>query len=99
MEKTHLLLVEDDTNFGSVLKDFLTFNDYEVTHAVDGEDGWKKFNAGHYDLCILDVMMPKKDGFTLAKEIRAVNKQAINSYCFGIFFHYCVSNMTFSCVV
>ncbi|MBQ2421414.1 MAG: response regulator transcription factor [Flavobacteriales bacterium] len=75
MDKIHLLLVEDDTNFGSVLKDFLTFNDYEVTHAVDGEDGWKKFNAGRYDLCILDVMMPKKDGFTLAKEIRAVNKQ------------------------
>ena len=75
MDKIHLLLVEDDTNFGSVLKDFLTFNDYEVTHAVDGEDGWKKFNADHYDLCILDVMMPKKDGFTLAKEIRAVNKQ------------------------
>ena len=75
MEKINLLLVEDDTNFGSVLKDFLTFNDYEVTHAVDGEDGWKKFNAGKYDLCILDVMMPKKDGFTLAKEIREVNKQ------------------------
>ena len=44
-EKIKLLLVEDDTNFGAVLKDFLTFNDYEVTHAVDGEDGWKKFNA------------------------------------------------------
>jgi DNA-binding response regulator rprY len=74
-EKINLLLVEDDTNFGAVLKDFLTFNDYEVVHAVDGEDGWKKFNAGKFDLCILDVMMPKKDGFTLAKEIREVNKQ------------------------
>lgn len=74
-EKINLLLVEDDTNFGAVLKDFLTFNDYEVVHAVDGEDGWKKFNAGKFDLCILDVMMPKKDGFTLAKEIRDVNKQ------------------------
>ena len=74
-EKINLLLVEDDTNFGAVLKDFLTFNDYEVVHVVDGEDGWKKFNAGKFDLCILDVMMPKKDGFTLAKEIREVNKQ------------------------
>ena len=74
-EKIKLLLVEDDTNFGAVLKDFLTFNDYEVTHAVDGEDGWKKFNADRFDLCILDVMMPKKDGFTLAQEIREVNKQ------------------------
>ena len=74
-EKIKLLLVEDDTNFGAVLKDFLTFNDYEVVHAVDGEDGWKKFNSDRFDLCILDVMMPKKDGFTLAKEIREVNKQ------------------------
>lgn len=74
-EKIKLLLVEDDTNFGAVLKDFLSFNDYLVTHAVDGEDGWKKFNADKFDLCILDVMMPKKDGFTLAKEIREVNKQ------------------------
>lgn len=73
--KIKLLLVEDDTNFGAVLKDFITFNDYDVVHAVDGEDGWKKFNSDKYDLCILDVMMPKKDGFTLAKEIREVNKQ------------------------
>lgn len=73
--KIKLLLVEDDTNFGAVLKDFLTFNDYDVVHAVNGEDGWKKFNSDKYDLCILDVMMPKKDGFTLAKEIREVNKQ------------------------
>lgn len=73
--KIKLLLIEDDTNFGAVLKDFLTFNDYDVVHAVDGEDGWKKFNSDKYDLCILDVMMPKKDGFTLAKEIREVNKQ------------------------
>lgn len=73
--KIKLLLVEDDINFGAVLKDFLTFNDYDVVHAVDGEDGWKKFNSDKYDLCILDVMMPKKDGFTLAKEIREVNKQ------------------------
>lgn len=73
-QKVKLLLVEDDTNFGAVLKDFLIFNDYDVVHAVDGEEGWKKFNADKYDLCILDVMMPKKDGYTLAKEIREVNK-------------------------
>lgn len=71
-EKQRLLLVEDDPSFGSVLKDYLAMNDFEVTHAIDGEDGIQKYKKGEYDLCILDVMMPKKDGFTLGKEIKEI---------------------------
>ena len=69
-----ILLVEDDPNFGTVLKDYLTMNDYEVTHAKNGMEGFEKFKRGDFDLCILDVMMPYKDGFTLAKEIREKNE-------------------------
>jgi len=69
-DKQRLLLVEDDPSFGSVLKDYLIINDFDVTHAIDGEDGLTKFKEDEYDLCILDVMMPKKDGFTLGKEIK-----------------------------
>ncbi len=65
-----ILLVEDDPNFGTVLKDYLILNDYDVTHAKNGMEGFEKFKKDDYDLCILDVMMPYKDGFTLAKEIR-----------------------------
>ncbi|WP_397362515.1 response regulator transcription factor [Olleya sp. R77988] len=68
-----ILLVEDDPNFGTVLKDYLAMNDYEVTHAKNGMEGFEKFKRGDFDLCILDVMMPYKDGFTLAKEIREKN--------------------------
>lgn len=72
-ENIKLLLVEDDPNFGAVLKDYLQINDYEVTHAIDGEDGLEKFKEDNYNLVILDVMMPKKDGFTLGKEIKDIN--------------------------
>jgi DNA-binding response OmpR family regulator len=68
-----ILIVEDDPNFGIVLKDYLTMNDYDVTHAKNGMEGFEKFKKNDYDLCILDVMMPYKDGFTLAKEIREKN--------------------------
>ncbi|WP_370449484.1 response regulator transcription factor [Apibacter sp. HY039] len=71
--KAKLLLVEDDPSFGAVLKDYLSLNDYDVTLAVDGEDGLKKFKAESFDICLTDVMMPKKDGFTLAKEIIDIN--------------------------
>ncbi|WP_066225364.1 response regulator transcription factor [Formosa haliotis] len=70
-----ILLVEDDPNFGTVLKDYLTMNDYVVTHAKNGMEGFEKFKKDDYDLCILDVMMPYKDGFTLAKEIREKNTE------------------------
>lgn len=68
-----ILLVEDDPNFGIVLKDYLSMNDYDVVHAKNGMEGFEKFKKDDFDLCILDVMMPYKDGFTLAKEIREKN--------------------------
>ena len=74
-DKQRLLLVEDDPSFGSVLKDYLVINDFDVTHAIDGEDGLAKFKESDYDLCILDVMMPKKDGFTLGKEIKELKSE------------------------
>ncbi len=73
-ENKKILLVEDDPNFGTVLKDYLAMNDYNVTHAKNGMEGFEKFKKDDYDLCILDVMMPYKDGFTLAKEIREKNE-------------------------
>ena len=65
-----ILLVEDDQNFGDVLRSYLEMHDFNVTLATDGEAGLESFNKGEFDLCIFDVMMPKKDGFTLAKEVR-----------------------------
>lgn len=70
-----ILLVEDDLNFGAVLKDYLMLNDYDVTLAKNGMEGFEKFRKETYDLCILDVMMPYKDGYTLAKEIREKNSE------------------------
>ena len=74
-ENKKILLVEDDPNFGTVLKDYLAMNDYDVTHAKNGMEGFEKFKKDDFDLCILDVMMPYKDGFTLAKEIREKNQE------------------------
>jgi two-component system, OmpR family, response regulator len=71
---TRILLVEDDKNFGDVLKSYLEMHDYDVTLATDGVAGKEQFQKAQYDLCIFDVMMPKKDGFTLAKEVREKNK-------------------------
>ncbi|MCB0376001.1 MAG: response regulator, partial [Sinomicrobium sp.] len=73
-ENRKILLVEDDTNFGIVLKDYLIMNDFEVVLAKNGMEGFEKFKKDHFDLCILDVMMPYKDGFTLAREIREKNE-------------------------
>ena len=69
----NILLVEDDPNFGIVLRDYLNLNSFQVTLAKNGMEGFDKFKKGDYDLCILDVMMPYKDGYTLAKEIREDN--------------------------
>ncbi|WP_461533352.1 response regulator transcription factor [Sinomicrobium sp.] len=69
-----ILLVEDDPNFGIVLKDYLALNNFDVVLAKNGMEGFEKFRKENFDLCILDVMMPYKDGFTLAKEIREKNK-------------------------
>lgn len=66
----NILLVEDDQNFGDVLRSYLEMNDYDVTLANDGIKGLEQYHKGSFDLCILDVMMPRKDGFTVAREIR-----------------------------
>ena len=70
-----ILLVEDDQNFGDVLRSYLEMHEYNVTLATDGEAGLESYNKGEFDLCIFDVMMPKKDGFTLAKDIREKDKE------------------------
>lgn len=75
MGSKKILLVEDDPNFGTVLKDYLALNDYNVTHAKDGIEGLIMFKNNDFDLCILDVMMPRKDGFSLAQDIRSTNKE------------------------
>ena len=69
-----ILLVEDDQNFGDVLRSYLEMHDYDVTLATDGEAGYGAFLKDDFDLCIFDVMMPKKDGFTLGREVREKNK-------------------------
>ncbi len=69
-----ILLVEDDQNFGDVLRSYLEMHDYDVTLATDGEAGVEAFKKGSYDLCISDVMMPKKDGFSLGMEMQAHRK-------------------------
>ncbi len=65
-----LLLVEDDPNLGLLLQEFLIDKGYPTDLATDGQKGWQCFVDKEYDLCIFDVMMPKKDGFSLAKEVR-----------------------------
>ena len=71
---TSILLVEDDPNLGTLLSEYLTAKEFETSLATDGNEGLKEFKKGSYDFVILDVMMPKKDGFTLAKEIREINR-------------------------
>ena len=70
----NILLVEDDFNFGTILNDFLNLHSYNVTLAKNGIEGLEKFKKNDFGLCILDVMLPFKDGFTLAKEIRELDK-------------------------
>jgi DNA-binding response OmpR family regulator len=71
-----VLLVEDDPNLGLLLQDYLQLKgNFEVILCTDGDEGLKAFNKQPFDICILDVMMPKKDGFTLGKEIRKINQQ------------------------
>ncbi|MDE6649815.1 MAG: response regulator transcription factor [Muribaculaceae bacterium] len=72
-EKIKILLCEDDENLGMLLREFLQAKGFNADLFPDGEKGYKAFLKGKYDLCVLDVMMPKKDGFTLAQEIRNVN--------------------------
>lgn len=71
--KPKILLCEDDTNLGMVLKNYLELNDYDVILERDGRLGLAAFQREKFDICLLDVMMPNMDGFTLAEEIRDIN--------------------------
>ncbi len=73
MSKARILLVEDDPNLSMVLQDYLEMMDYQTQLSTNGEEGLKAFGKQEFDMCILDVMMPKMDGFTLAEKIRKRN--------------------------
>lgn len=70
MENIKILITEDDPNLGQILSEYLSLKGFETVLCPDGDEGGKQFARDKFDLCILDLMMPKKDGFTLAKEIR-----------------------------
>jgi len=74
-QKIKILLVEDDPNFGSIMKSYLELNDFEVNLKADGKQGLSAFRLEPFDICILDVMMPEMDGFTLAREIKKANNE------------------------
>ena len=73
--KNRILLAEDDENLGSLLQEYLQAKNYETDWVINGEKAFRHFEQFHYDLCLLDVMMPVKDGFTLASEIRMLNSE------------------------
>ena len=74
-ENLKILLCEDDENLGMLLREYLAAKGYAAELCPDGEAGYKAFLKSKFDICVLDVMMPKKDGFTLAQEIRAANAE------------------------
>lgn len=74
-KKMRVILSEDDENLGSLLREYLIAKGYDTDLYPDGEAAYKGFQKNQYDLCIFDVMMPKKDGFTLAKDIRVINSE------------------------
>lgn len=72
---TRIFLVEDDLSFGTVLKSYLEINDFSVNWVDDGKNALPTFENAEFDICILDVMLPNVDGFTIAKQIREINQQ------------------------
>src|SRR5688500_10019206 len=72
--KGHILLVEDDPNLGFVVKDGLEDRGYKVTHCEDGQEAEEVLKEKHFDLCLFDVMLPKKDGFSLAESLRKTDQ-------------------------
>ena len=74
-ERMKILLCEDDENLGMLLREYLQAKGYDTELCIDGEAGYKAFLKDKFDLCVLDVMMPKKDGFSLAKDIRQSNQE------------------------
>ncbi len=75
MSIAKILLAEDDLNLGSLLKQYLVAKGYSIDLVFDGETAYKLFMKNNYDLCLLDVMMPKQDGFTLGKNIKRINSK------------------------
>lgn len=73
--KLRILLCEDEESLGMLVREYLQGKGYDAELYLDGEAGYKAFMKGKYDICLLDVMMPKMDGFTLAREIRIVNSE------------------------
>jgi DNA-binding response OmpR family regulator len=71
----HILLAEDDLDFGNVLKQYLEISGYTITWAKDGKEALDLFNDGIYNICVFDVMMPKMDGFTLAEKVVGINPE------------------------
>jgi DNA-binding response OmpR family regulator len=71
----HILLAEDDADFGNILKQYLEMFDFSVTWAKDGEEAFELFKKRSFNICVLDVMMPKLDGFSLAKKIIKINSE------------------------
>ena len=78
-EKLKIFFCEDDENLGMLLREYLQAKGYVTDLFSDGEAGYKGFTKGKYDLCVLDVMMPKKDGFTLT--VRVADNSAITASC------------------
>jgi len=75
MNNAKLLLVEDDLNLGTILREYLSVKNFNVELCLNGEEGLASFKAGKFDICILDVMLPKLDGFSLARQIRNSDNQ------------------------
>ena len=74
-EKVKILLCEDDENLGMLLREYLITKGYDADLQPDGEAGFRAFSKNKYDLCVCDVMMPKKDGFALAADVRSLNTE------------------------
>lgn len=74
-EKQNILLCEDDENLGMLLREYLQAKGYNAELCPDGEAGYEAFISRKFDICVFDVMMPKKDGLTLAQDVRAVNSE------------------------
>ena len=72
-DQKKMLLCEDDENLGMLLSEYLQAKNYDATLCKDGEEGYREFLKNKFDICVLDVMMPRKDGFTLCGDIKQVN--------------------------
>ena len=70
-----ILVAEDDRDFGNILTQYITISGFDVTLGRDGKEAWELFNQSKFDICVLDVMMPEMDGFTLAEKIKEIHPE------------------------